>query len=720
MDNSQFANADDITGVEHLLAVDDDRMKVRRRMVNPVTGFNSIGERFVCRLSDFIIPVQYLPNEMLKFPLVRRLIECGSFERAVRRDDEVPEALMAEFLRLRFMCDFPFWAAVAVRIKRKGGGEDVNFVLNPPQRKLVAVFEEMRRDNKPIRIILLKARQWGGSTCVQIYMAWLQLIHSVGLNSLIIAHQKSASDEIKDMFDRMLASYPDELLCSEMFPSAEEGVRKTENVGRGDSAVRVLSRNCKIKLGTAERPDSCRGGDYNLVHLSEVGLWRDTLGRTAEDIVRSACGGVLLAPLTMIVYESTPNGTGNFFHREYLAASRGESQFRPVFVAWFEIESYTKRLSDKERRELACRLWDNRFGEEATDRSDSGRYLWNLFLEGASLEAIAWYVEERRKYNDHARMASEYPSDEHEAFVHSGAPVFDREDIAVLRRDCISPIRRGEVVATSGDSVSIGNPVFRDMAGGLLSVWAMPDGSVPISDRYVAVVDVGGRTARADWSVVAVLDRASLLSSGRIEVVAQWRGHCDWDILAWNAARIAAFYNNALLVIESNSLESREGTYAGDGSQLPFILHQIRDAYPNIYARSSAIDSVRPAGELKLGFHTNVATKQMVIATLIRAVREKLYVERCDEALNELEAYERRQNGSYGAITGCHDDILMTRAIGLHVALYEMDPPRNISHRTISRRRAGGRYVSDGYDSISSPYLSRAPRPRLPLSEASF
>ena len=89
------------------------------------------------------------------------------------------------------------------------------FVLNRPQRKFVECLEKMRLDGKPIRLILLKARQWGGSTCSQLYMAWLQLMHSTSLNSLIIAHQGVGSDEIKDMFDRMIESYPAEMLDAE-------------------------------------------------------------------------------------------------------------------------------------------------------------------------------------------------------------------------------------------------------------------------------------------------------------------------------------------------------------------------------------------------------------------------------------------------------------------------------------------------------------------------
>ena len=134
------------------------------------------------------------------------------------------------------------------------------------------LYAERGRPGKPIRLILLKARQWGGSTAIQIYMAWLQLVHEVGLNSLIIAHQGTGSDEIKDMFDRMIKSYPVEML-HELGDAYAPNEPKMVGVGKSGNIFRVPQRNCKIKIGTAERPNSCRGGDYNLVHLSEVALY---------------------------------------------------------------------------------------------------------------------------------------------------------------------------------------------------------------------------------------------------------------------------------------------------------------------------------------------------------------------------------------------------------------------------------------------------------------
>ncbi|MDE7347538.1 MAG: hypothetical protein K2N48_12475 [Muribaculaceae bacterium] len=66
----------------------------------------------------------------------------------------------------------------------------------------------------------------------------------------------------------------------------------------------------------------------------------------------------------------------------------------------------------------------------------------------------------------------------------------------------------------------------------------------------------------------------------------------------------------------------------------------------------------------------------MVISNLVKVVREGLYIERDEACVDEYLTYERRPNGSYGAITGKHDDMLMTRAIGLHICLNEMTAPR--------------------------------------------
>ena len=591
------------------------------------------------------------------------------------------------FHRLRCRHDFPYWAATSCYIKRKGGGEDILFVLNRPQRKLVAALEKMRREGKPIRLILLKARQWGGSTCAQMYMAWLQLTAMPGLNSLIVAHQHSGTAEISDMFNRMIERYPEEM--AGCYPDSDEEPpkkrksgegRRTERVGPG--SFRVKSGNFKVKVGSAERPDSCRGGDYSLIHCSEVAIWKRTRLRTPEDMMKAACSGVLYKPLTLIVMESTANGTGNFFHTEYEAAKRGESQFEPLFVAWYEIEQYSLEFEEGERERFAQFLLAGKDGEQPLSaRCQPGAYLWWLWKRGATLEAIHWYVKERAKYNDHGQMASEYPSDDIEAFVHSGARVFDRYKVEAFREGCRHPFKRGEI---TGEMKKGNNPFsgmkFTEDSAGALKIWKdreiYPDERM--LDRYLTVVDIGGRSRDADWSVIVVFDRKEMASGGYPEVVAQWRGHTDFDILARTAAGIAAYYDNALLVIESNTLETHDRDRNVEGDQSNFLLNQLRQDYENLYARKRRPDEIRSGAPVRYGFHTNVATKPMIISNLVKVVREGLYIERDEECLDEYLTYEQRQDGSYGALSGKHDDLLMTRAIGLHICFNEMEMPRSI------------------------------------------
>lgn len=561
------------------------------------------------------------------------------------------------------------------------------FRLTRPQRRFVSRLEELRKAGKPIRIVLLKARQWGGSTTSQLYMAWLQLIHKVGLNSLIIAHQGSASDEIKDMFDRMIKAYPVEML-HKLGEAYDANETKLVGVGKSGSIYRVPQRNCKIKIGTAERPDGCRGGDYSLVHLSEVGLWKATEGKKPEDIVRSACSGVLYKPYTMIVYESTANGTGNFFQREYDDAKRwvdGKkvSQFEAMFVSWFDIEKYS--LPVENIMEFATVLYDNRNNTNvSSNRTESGQYLWWLWKIGATLEAINWYVKERAKYNDHASMASEYPSDDIEAFVHSGTMVFDKYKVDTFRDSCKEPRYIGDVYADGDEGKNaLKNLRFTEDRQGLLWVWNLPeiDKDEKITDRYLTVVDVGGRSSKADWSVIVVFDRLFMMDGGKPVVVAQWYGHCDIDLLAWKAAQIAAFYDNSLLVIESNTLETHDKERDVDGDQSQFILNQLKKVYPNLYARKQSEEDILQGLPTKYGFHTNVATKPMIISTLVKVVRENLYIERDKRCLDEYLTYEKKPNGSYGAVIGKHDDLLMTRAIGLHVCFYEMELPKVVKRQ---------------------------------------
>lgn len=528
--------------------------------------------------------------------------------------------------RLRCRHDFEYWCANCVTVKDKETGADIALTLNRPQRRVAGLIESQRLSGKPIRLIMLKARQWGGSTLVQMYMAWIQSVHRRNWHSLICAHVKDTAAQIRGMYTKVLDNYPADLWDGDKPPSFTPFERSMN--------VRTIAgRGCNVIISSAESQDSIRGADIAMAHLSETAFWPTTPKRTPDDLVRAVCGSVAFRPYTLVAMESTANGVGNFFHKEWLRACQGRSDKTPVFVPWHEIDIYSLDVRDSEVEGL----WNS--------LTDYERALWD---DGRTLQQIKWFHNKALEYSSLERMLAEYPGTPVEAFANTGDSVFDPRMVEALRRDVRPPQVTGELSAA-------GDRVVTDSRG-RLQVWELPQADAD----YVAAVDVGGRSDKADWSVIAVMRRGDGDTPPR--VVAQWRGHIDHDLLARKAMDLAMFYNEALLVVESNTLESADA--AADGTLS--VLSLLANGYDNLYTRRS-VDRLTQCVTDRVGFHTNRQTKPMLIMDLIAAVRQHGYVERDGGAVDELATYTQLPNGAYAARQGCHDDMLMTRALALHV-----------------------------------------------------
>ena len=557
---------------------------------------------------------------------------------AMARADEfgTASASVEAWERLRVCHDFEFWCARCIVIKDKVSCRDVPFVLNRPQRRVAALLEEDRLAGRPLRLIMLKARQWGGSTLVQMYMAWIQLVHRRGWNSLICSHVKDTSETIRAMYERLLEDYPEGLADA-------DGPLAFKPLGRAANTRVIAGRNCRVTVASAERHDSVRGADYAMAHLSETAFWPDTPMHSPLDLIRAVCGAIAYEPYTLIAMESTANGVGNYFHREWQRCASGQGDKRAVFVPWYEIEIYRRPLVSEEEAKALY-----------TSMDEYERGLWE---QGLTLEMIKWYRQKRREYPDSRGMQAEYPTTPEEAFCNTGAGVFDIAKVNALREGCRAPL-------VTGDLDSDGEIV--EDAKGCLDVWEKPKAH----EDYVISVDIGGRTSKADWSVICAM--ALGRGANRPRVVAQWRGHTDHDLLASEAVAIARFYNNGLMVVESNTLEQEAGRCADESLS---VLARIADMYSNVYTRQVE-DDLRGTTSTRIGFHTNRQTKPLVISELIRRVRELSYIERDTRACDELATYTQPPRGSYEARPGCHDDILMTRAIALYVAARHLTPVR--------------------------------------------
>lgn len=648
-----------------IITENQKRIHDNNRTYNSITGEGSdtFARTPLC-IPDFPTPypVQHLPAVMFdKLPLCRDLETAGTVAAYLLQNDiqPTPEAIhlfTIEFIKQRIRYDFEFYAAVCLTIKDKITKQDIPFVLNRGQRKLLRELERQRLSGQPIRIIILKARQWGGSTLVQLYMLWIQLIHKKNWNSVICAHVKDAAKNIRAMYANALTNYP-------AFDGRKIELKPFE---RTDNIKYVEGRGCRITVGSAETPNSIRSQDASMIHYSEVAFFPATEGNKPEQLIGSVSSSVPRVPYSLIVYESTAKNVGNFFHNQWLSAIENKSAFVPVFVSWFEIDIYTEPLT----------VPAEQFIDTLTEYE---KILWD---RGATLEAIHWYRLKRAEQPNESSMKEEFPTDAIEAFQHSGRPAFDNLQIEKLRKNCCPPEATGCLYADAPLSEAKLKPQarkkicqnirFENSSGGLLHIWVFPDRTQKVSNRYVVSVDTGGRGLKSDFSVISVIDRYWMRYAGKPELVAQWRGHADHDILAWQAVQIAYWYNQALLIFESNTAETEQETDT-EGNHSEFIYDTIAQHYTNLYSRTPA-DQIRQGIPAKWGFHTNRATKPLLIDNYISLLRESGYIERDNECCNEARFYEIKANGSYGAISGHHDDILMSRMIALQIC-YELPLP---------------------------------------------
>lgn len=639
------------------------RLAEKHKPYNPYSGEGSPIERFRYELSkeQFLM----LPMEMKNEPLIANLTAFSSLEQYCRASGwgEVTQKEITDTLNiilpLRFKYDFEFWASTCVFIRDKISGQEVQLKLNRSQRKLLARLEKQRLSGKPIRVILLKARQWGGSTFLQIYMAWIQIFWKVNWNSAIIADVEDQANNIRGMYSLMASRHPEYVQTVTLKPY--ERSQKT----------RVMKeRGNIIAVGSMQKPEGLRSFDFKMAHLSETGLWKETKGKKPEDLAQAIRAGIPNVAYSLVAVESTAKGVGNFFHREWLAAKnrKGLEKYEPVFVGWHEIEMYEEKITQAEIPDFIKKFTEYQW------------WLWEYC--GATLDAIKWYInfKERENYDDW-RMQSEFPSDDVEAFQSTGHRAIPQPLVAYARSTCEAPALVGDVTGKAIKGVdALYNIKFTEDHTGKLQIWALPD-ALPMKNRYCVFVDIGGRTANADYSVIKVFDRYWLLEGGKVEVVAVWRGHLDQDLVAWKAAQIGAFYNNALLAVESNSL--RKEKEATEGSHFLTILNEIAPYYENLYTRTSP-DKVREGAPVMYGFHTNEQSRSMIITTLIAALRDQQYTERHLITCDEMDTFEVTASGKFEAVEGNHDDCVIVTAGGLWLALSYMDPPQLIEH---SRRK---------------------------------
>lgn len=489
-------------------------------------------------------------------------------------------------------------------IKNKSG-QLQRLKLNPPQEKLYSAVREMSRAGKPIRIIILKARQEGFSTLTEALIFHGAVTHR-NREALIVAHREDATGNIFRMSKRFY-----DLLDEPMKPmlkasNARELVFENPSKNPRDREQRPGLRS-RIRCVTAGGKGIGRSDTLQYVHLSEYAYWPNGPGGKQETLL-----GILQAvPAeagTMVIIESTANGYDDF-KSMWDKAVAGENDFTPLFFAWFENPEYRKEVTPGTE-------WT---GEE-NDLAE--RY-------GLSEEQLAWrrWCIKNNCSGDINKFRQEYPSNPEEAFLHSGEGVFDNEQVQARLERCEDPIAQGRIE----------NGIWTDREQGEICVYEKPIEGRP----YV----IGGDTAGegSDWFTGVVIDNIS----GKITATLR-RQYSEPEYVR-QIYELGRWYNNALLSIEANF-----STYPNAKLQ--------EMKYQRLYVRER--EDVY-TGELHktFGFRTTAQTRPRIIAQLVEVFQDhpEYFTDRT--LLREMLTFVYNENHRPEAMVGKHDDMVMAAAI---------------------------------------------------------
>ncbi|MCW2405048.1 hypothetical protein M2336_001677 [Sphingobium sp. B1D7B] len=303
----------------------------------------------------------------------------------------------------------PLWRLNNLYTIRDKGGNAIPFRTNWAQEKF---FEDMWFLN-----LILKARQLGFTTAIQLYMLDNCLFNSNTAAGVIAHNREDAEaffdDKIKFAYDRLPLGLLDRLGATQ------------------DSAKSLaFANNSKIRVGT-----SLRSGTFQLLHVSEFGKVCAKYPDKAKEIVTGAFNTVEAGQFIFV--ESTAEGNSGDFHDMCDKAQKDEKEGRQLtkldfkfhFYAWWQDPSY--KLDDEDTAATLI-------------TPDDAKYF-------ASVEAIigvklsqnqrAWYVKKRQTQK--AGMKREYPSTPQEAFEASVEGAYFVTEMTKVReqgRICKVPI----------------------------------------------------------------------------------------------------------------------------------------------------------------------------------------------------------------------------------------------------------------------------------------
>ena len=478
--------------------------------------------------------------------------------------------------------------------------------LNEPQLKYYNVIKEMYQKRKPIRIIILKARQMGFSTETEAIIFKNVVTHH-NYNAGIVAHKEDSTANLFNMSKRMLEYLPESIRPEQKKSNAKELVFNN-SIGTG--------LDSRMKCMTAGGQGIGRSDTFNALHLSELAFWEGN----KKEIMTGLLQAVPNTPDSMIIIESTANGY-EYFKEMWDKAVAGENDFYPLFVGWNELKEYRMTYT----------------GFELTQEEKKLQKQYNLTLE--QLTWRRWCIKNNCS-GDINQFKQEYPICPEEAFLSTGDCYFNKENIINRINTAPEPIITGRFTCYY-DGTRIKNQKFLEQEKGTIKIYEYPENRVP----YV----IGGDTAGegSDYFTAHVINN---ITGKQVAVLKQQQNEIEYVKQIYC---LGMFYNKALVGLENNF-----STYP---TQKLMELN-----YPNQYVRKKE-DVYNNKYEKSFGFKTTSITRPYILGQLQEIVHDDIDVIQDIDTLREMLTFIVNDKGRAEAEEGYHDDLVMALAISYYI-----------------------------------------------------
>ena len=489
------------------------------------------------------------------------------------------------------------------------------FFFNEVQQEFIdtlnKAIDDFDRGLMPnISIIVLKGRQQGFTTLITAY----QLARSIMSRNFQGYTLADKSDNSEAIFQNK-AKYPYSQLPEVLKPTEKFNNRKQ---------LLFEKINSSWAVDTATK-DVGRSRTVNFFHGSECAFWKDGIAP-----IQAALGEAFTKNCIKI-YESTANG-----YNDYQKMWDSGVHIN-CFYEWWKTKEYRINFpSEDVKQELIANI----------DRSTEWIYerlRWLRDDKKLDYEQLYWYFKKYEGYIDKRLIKQEYPCSPHEAFLLSGANVFDTEKLLARLATVPKPIKSG-YFTYDYDGLRLTNIKWvTDKNNGYIHIYQLPN--TPEYTKYC----IGGDTAGegSDYFIGQVLDARTGIQ------VAALKHQFDADQYTKQMYCLGKYYKDALIGIEANF------------DSFP-IMELQRLGYMNQYVRET-VDTYTGKTEKRFGFKTTSLTRPTIISRLIEIVREHTGTINDKDTLEELLTIIRNEKGRIEAPEGAHDDHMMALAIAHHI-----------------------------------------------------